>query len=166
MNMFVKGKPEVVTIDDSLPFVSGNPIFAKRSGDNDFWTAFVEKAFAKLMGNYENIGGGWQAEAWRILNGAPTRFYMMSQINSDPNQAWNIIRDALFNGFLVGVDTGSSPPFTLVAGHAYAVVGAFELKDAWGNVKQRLFRIRNPWGADKYNGPWSDGDTSRWTSAY
>lgn len=78
MNLFVKGKPEVVTLDDNLPFVSGNPIFAKRSGDNDFWTAFVEKAFAKMMGNYENIGGGWQAETWRILNGAPTRFYQMT----------------------------------------------------------------------------------------
>ena len=78
MNMYVKGKPEVVTIDDSLPFVSGSPIFAKRSGDNDFWSGFIEKGFAKITGNYENIGGGWQAEAWRILNGAPTRFYMMS----------------------------------------------------------------------------------------
>ena len=90
----------------------------------------------------------------------------MTQINNDPNQAWNIIRDALFNGFMVGVDTGSSPPFTLVAGHAYSVVSAHELKDAWGNVKQRLFRVRNPWGSDRYNGPWSDGDTSRWTAAY
>ena len=59
LNLCVKGKPEVITIDDQLPFVSGNPIFAKRSSDNDFWTAFIEKSFAKMMGNYENIGGGW-----------------------------------------------------------------------------------------------------------
>ena len=25
----------------------------------------------------------------------------------------------------------------------------------------RLIRIRNPWGADSYNGPWNDND-SRW----
>lgn len=166
MNLIIKGKPEVLTIDDNLPFMNGNPVFAKRSGDNDFWTAFVEKAFAKMTGNYENIGGGWQAETWRVLNGAPTRFYMMSQINNDANQAWSVISDALYNGFLVGVDTGSSPPYTMVAGHAYSVVGYYELKDAFGTVKQKLFRIRNPWGADKYTGPWSDGDTSRWTAAY
>lgn len=129
LNLFVKGKPEVITIDDNLPFVSGNPIFSKRSGDGDFWVAFLEKAIAKMMGNYEKIGGGWQAETWRIYNGAPTRFYMMSSINNDANQAWNTISDALYNGFLVGVDTSGSPPYGLVAGHAYSVVGAYQLKD-------------------------------------
>ena len=153
-----------MTIDDYLPLVTGNPIFAKRSGDGDFWVSFIEKSFAKLMGNYENLGGGWQAETWRILNGAPTRFYMMS--STDQNQAWSLISDALYNGFMVGVDTSSNPPYGLVAGHAYSVVGAYQLKDVYGNVKQQLFRIRNPWGADKYTGPWSDGDTGRWTAAY
>ncbi len=122
MKLFVKGKPEIFTIDDLLPFVSGNPIYAKRSGDGDFWMPFVEKTFAKMMGNYEQIGGGWQAESWRILNGAPTRFFTMTGINNDPNQAVSIISDALNKGFLVGVDTSSTPPFGMVAGHAYTVV--------------------------------------------
>lgn len=28
-----------------------------------------------------------------------------------------------------------------------------------------MVRIRNPWGVDRYTGPWCDGD-SRWTAAY
>jgi Calpain family cysteine protease len=95
MNLFVKGKPAVVTIDDFLPFYYGQPNFAKRSSDGDFWMPFLEKAFAKLMGNYESIGGGWQAETWRMLNGAPTRFYTMASVNNDGNQAWTIIQSAL-----------------------------------------------------------------------
>lgn len=91
LNLFVKGKPEVVTIDDNLPMISGAPLYAKRSNDGDFWMSFLEKAFSKLMGNYENIGGGWQAESWKILNGAPTRFYTMASINNDANQAWSTI---------------------------------------------------------------------------
>lgn len=59
LNLFVKGKPAVITVDDYLPFYGSNPIFAKRSWDGDFWMPFVEKAFAKLTGNYEQIGGGW-----------------------------------------------------------------------------------------------------------
>ena len=29
-----------------------------------------------------------------------------------------------------------------------------------------MFRVRNPWGQDKYSGPWNDADTARWTAAY
>jgi hypothetical protein len=53
LKLFVKGKPEIITIDDLLPFMSGNPIYAKRSNDGDFWMPFIEKSFAKMMGNYE-----------------------------------------------------------------------------------------------------------------
>jgi hypothetical protein len=65
-----------VTIDDYLPFYYSTPFFAKRSGDGDFWMALMEKTFAKLNGNYESIGGGWQTESLRILNGAPSKFFM------------------------------------------------------------------------------------------
>jgi hypothetical protein len=33
--------------------MSGNPIYAQRSTDGDFWMPFIEKSFAKMMGNYE-----------------------------------------------------------------------------------------------------------------
>lgn len=91
---------------------------------------------------------------------------MMSSINNDPNQAWSIITDALNNNFPVGVDTASGAPYGLVPGHAHTITSAHTLKDAYGNVKFRLLRIRNPWGRDMYTGPWNDGDTSRWTTAY
>ena len=91
LRLYVKGKPAVVTIDDYLPFYYGSPAFANRPASGAFWGPFIEKAFAKLTGNYENIGGGWLAECWRILNGAPTRFYTMATINNDPNQAFNVI---------------------------------------------------------------------------
>lgn len=127
--------------------------------------SFLEKGFAKLLGNYESLGGGWQAETWRILNGAPTKFITMASINSDPNSAWNTITSALSAGYMVGADTASSPPFGMVGGHAYSVIGAYSLKDIFGTVKARLLRVRNPWGTDNYNGAWNDND-SRWTSAY
>ena len=146
LKVFIKGKPQIITIDDFLPYTGNSSIYAQRSTDGDFWMPFIEKAFAKMMGNYEQIGGGWQAESWRILNGAPTRFFTMAGINFDANTAWNTISDAINNGFLVGVDTSSNPPFGLVGGHAYSVISYHELKDIFGIVRQRLFRVRNPWG--------------------
>lgn len=85
LRLFVRGKPTVVTIDDYLPFMGSSLVFARRSSDGDFWMGLLEKAFAKVNGNYENIGGGWQPESWRVLNGAPSKFYMMSSISYDSN---------------------------------------------------------------------------------
>ena len=59
LNLHVKGKPAVITIDDYLPFEGSNLYFAMQGSDGSFWAPFIEKAFAKLEGNYENIQGGW-----------------------------------------------------------------------------------------------------------
>ena len=88
-----------------------------------------------------------------------------SSISYNADTAWNDITAALAKNYLVGCDTGSSSRFSLPASHAYTVMGAYQLKDTSGRVVQRLYRVRNPWGTDVYNGPWSDG-SSLWTSAY
>lgn len=128
VKLFIKGKPEVITIDDYLPLYNSYPLFARRSGDGDFWMAFLEKAFAKVNGNYDSISSGWQSESFRILNGAPTKFYMMNTVTAD--SAWSIITTALNKGYLVGVDTGSTDTgYGLATGHAHTIVGAYQLKD-------------------------------------
>ena len=43
----------------------------------------------------------------------------------------------------------------LAFGHMYTVFSAHEVGG------QKLVRVRNPWGAETYHGPWKDGD-SRW----
>ena len=71
----VLGEPVYIVIDDYLPFYSssGNELaFAKTSPTGGLYSAFLEKAWAKLSGNYEFIGSGWEGEAIRFLSGAPT----------------------------------------------------------------------------------------------
>lgn len=49
-----------VTIDDYLPFYNGNLVMADKSVDGmNIWHPLIEKAFAKVMGNYEFINYGW-----------------------------------------------------------------------------------------------------------
>lgn len=52
-----------ITVDDYLPFYNGNLIFeaqsSSASGMMNIWAAILEKTFAKIMGNYENINYGW-----------------------------------------------------------------------------------------------------------
>jgi hypothetical protein len=52
--------------------------------------------------------------------------------------------------------------YGLAAGHAYTLLGCYELKDPQGKVIQRLLHMRNPWATDKYNGPWNEND-QKWT---
>ena len=48
----------------------------------------------------------------------------------------------------------------LVGDHAYTILGPVELSNG-----QRLVKLRNPWGKEKYTGPWSDSDDANWTDA-
>jgi hypothetical protein len=62
-NVFVKGMPVVVTVDDYIPFENKNgiirPIFADIGTDGALWGPLVEKMWAKINGNYERTAAGW-----------------------------------------------------------------------------------------------------------
>ena len=45
--------------------------------------------------------------------------------------------------------------------HAYTILDYLELKKD-GKKYQELIKMRNPWGNEKYVGPWNDKDP-RWT---
>jgi len=57
-----------------------------------------------------------------------------------------------------------NPGHGLITGHAYTLLGALRLEDGESNGV-RLLKMRNPWGSEKYVGPWGDAD-SRWTADY
>lgn len=133
--------------------------------EGDLWATIIEKAFAKINGNYENINWGWQSESFHILTGAPAKMITFQSIGYSASTAWDDIKDALSMNYLIGCDTSSTSRYNIPIQHAYTVMGQYELKDPQGNVVHRLFRVRNPWGVDVFNGPWSDG-TVEWTEAF
>lgn len=52
--MYIRGKPWVVTIDDSILVSSkdNEPIFATRGVGNSLWPILLEKAWSKIKGSY------------------------------------------------------------------------------------------------------------------
>lgn len=52
----------------------------------------------------------------------------------------------------------------LVRAHAYTILGVQELTTG-GKVEHQLVKMRNPWGKERYDGPFSDKD-SRWTEDF
>ena len=64
-----------VTVDDHFPCKPyGGPIFS-RANDNEMWVLLVEKAYAKLHGNYYTLRGGFANEGMIDLTGCPTSTY-------------------------------------------------------------------------------------------
>lgn len=72
----------MITVDTVIPVNGGVPVMARQnSEDNSWWIPIVEKAIAKIAGNYERLALGWMAEAMRIVCGAPSYRYDHSQLS-------------------------------------------------------------------------------------
>ena len=78
VNFYSLGVPHTVVIDDYLPLLDGgeNTIYGKLSQDNGLWGPLIEKALAKLHGNYEHLDGGWPEDAVSLLTGGPSTYFV------------------------------------------------------------------------------------------
>ncbi|XP_007424983.1 calpain-5-like [Python bivittatus] len=169
-----------VVIDDRLPTINNKLLYCSSKDRNEFWSALLEKAYAKMAGCYEALDDGSTAEAIVDFTGA-----MAESINlADGNYDYNIIEQAkLFadllkvhkrggliscyimpsslNDFEVQTDMG------LVKGHSYSVTSVLRLslgeKHLCGPKSNKIFmiRLRNPWGNKEWKGAWSD-ESEEW----
>lgn len=168
------GEWVVVTIDDYIPcYLNGGPMFSSANG-NELWAILLEKAYAKLHGNYWQLRAGFVSHGMMDLSGCPTQSYTFPAERADLNaikdyaeDIWNTLVKADKAGWIMcggtpGVDMwteggGPDQEFGIVPGHAYSIIGAKQYKNT------RLLNIRNPWGQFEWGGKWSDQDKASWT---
>ncbi|THC95425.1 hypothetical protein EYZ11_005112 [Aspergillus tanneri] len=143
--------------------------FAKCSDPNETWLPLLEKAYAKVHGDYESLSGGWSGEAVEDMTGGVTTTIATNRV-LNKNKLWKELVNSEKNFVFAASTLGTGWDWTrggLALGHAYSILRATEEVDEEGN-KVRLVLIRNPWGErdrrgiGEWNGPWSDG-SREWT---
>ncbi|XP_045069666.1 calpain-5-like isoform X3 [Coregonus clupeaformis] len=164
-----------VVIDDRLPTSNGNFVYCHSNDSNEFWSALVEKAYAKMYGCYEALDGGNTADALVDFTGGVSEpLDLLEQgLGTDEEK-----RSALFDRVLkvhnrgglisASIRAASSAEMEarlacgLVKGHAYAVTDVRKVRLGHGLMayfksdKLTMIRLRNPWGEKEWNGAWSD----------
>uniref|UniRef100_A0A8C4X095 Calpain 5 n=1 Tax=Eptatretus burgeri TaxID=7764 RepID=A0A8C4X095_EPTBU len=174
------GKWMDVVIDDRLPSHGGKLLFCHSLSENEFWSALLEKAYAKLAGCYEALDGGNTADALVDFTGGVSQSIDLLEggFSEDEKAAAELFAEmekAHSRGALLScsirattaaemearMDTG------LVKGHAYSVTDVRRVRLGEGftaffkSEKLNMIRMRNPWGAKEWNGPWSD-ESEEW----
>ena len=162
----VNGIWKLVLVDDYIPCYGTwgkNFAFSSTNG-NELWVILLEKAWAKLNGNYARVIGGDPHEIFEVFTNAYCEKIKFK--NTSKDKLWAAFENAQKKGFLMTAGT-SGDTFTLcmeevglVPGHAYTVLGVKEVDTSDG--KQKLVNLRNPWGNGEWSGEWSDG-SKKWT---
>ncbi|XP_040286488.1 calpain-2 catalytic subunit-like [Bufo bufo] len=147
-----------VVVDDMLPTKDGQLMFVKSNTTHEFWSALLEKAYAKINRSYEALGRGYALESLVDFTGGVGETYRTAEAPADLFQR---VQRTLMEKSL----TASSTKFVqgegesinennVVAGHMYSITGAEEVTCDGKVVK--IIRMRNPWGDTEWNGPFSD----------
>ncbi|XP_046892320.1 calpain-12 [Hypomesus transpacificus] len=150
-----------VVVDDKLPVRGDRLLFGYSCTRDEFWSALLEKAYAKLIGSYASLKGGNISEGMEDFTGGIASSLHTS--TRTPQVLWRALHGALGRGSLLSCfihasnvhEVGTVTTEGLVKGHAYAITDTDVVKKKTaGDVL--LLRLRNPWGFVEYSGAWSD----------
>eukprot|EP00116_Pleurobrachia_bachei_P002496 sb/3462758/ len=129
-----------VVVDDWLPTLDGTLIYMHSKENNEFWSALLEKAYAKLAGSYEALSGGNTGDALIDFTGGISELVNLTEeaIKTDPVKKEKFL-NALLKAFKrhamisASIECEENQEMEaklesgLIVGHAYGVSRVYEV---------------------------------------
>ncbi|RUS90532.1 hypothetical protein EGW08_001709 [Elysia chlorotica] len=164
-NFWWYGNWTEVLVDDYLPTDGYRPIYcSNRERPDEFWPCLLEKAYAKLHGNYQALVGGNVQNALVDMTGGISETIDLQKKNEVSPELFSLLVKSYNMKTLMGAAIFLPPNVQgtnevrkangLYMGHAYSITGLKQIPSGRGTVN--LVRLRNPWGRREWNGSWSD----------
>ncbi|KAG0315121.1 hypothetical protein BGZ99_007670 [Dissophora globulifera] len=164
--IFFKDGDWVSTVVDDQVFYKIDPksfrrqlYFSSCNDERESWLPLMEKAYAKIHGDYETIEGGFTSEGIEDLTGGIASNLLTSDI-LDKDRFWKEemkkVNKHTLLGCCINFEEENPDKHGIQSKHAYSVLNVAEYNN------ERLVHIRNPWGEVEWNGDWSDG-SEKWT---
>lgn len=100
MRLYVGGIQQDVVVDDYFPSLNGKLVFGS-SKDNTIWVALLEKAWAKLHGNYCRIINGTVDMGYIHLCGMPSTAYKHEEWLSKKDKLWADLMNATKKSYIM-----------------------------------------------------------------
>ncbi|XP_052084481.1 calpain-5-like [Mytilus californianus] len=157
--------------DENLPTKSYRLLFCQSRTREIFWCGLLEKAYAKLYGDYESLTNGDAIDTLvDFTGGVAERINLVNIKDENGRQTlFEKLKDDCKNEALIicfiqvkpGDKRGQELPQGFVLGHGYSVTAVKKIMNGQGNSKLLMIRLANPWGKVEWNGPWSE-TSSEW----
>jgi hypothetical protein len=177
-----RGKWVDICIDDTLPCIFTNgkfleTVFTKHTEKAGFWAPLVEKAYAKLVGQYSRIDLGFAGEAMADFSGGVVEQLDVASLGA--TKLAEKLKQVLKLDNIVAIGTKAIPPHLkkprdpknpgvgegvsiegMVGTHVYSVLDIQDVQDKNdAKLVHTLVKCRNPWGnATEWIGAFSDSD--------
>ncbi|KAG0205721.1 hypothetical protein BGX28_002739 [Mortierella sp. GBA30] len=152
-------------VDDQLFYKLEKPsyrrslYFSSCNEERESWLPLMEKAYAKIHGDYESLTGGYTSEGIEDMTGGIASMMFTADI-LDKDRFWDEemkqVNKATLLGCSINFEEDEPDKHGIQSGHAYSVLNVAEYEG------ERLVHIRNPWGKVEWNGDWSD-QSEKWT---
>lgn len=153
MKFYIRGKPWLVSVDDTLPVdTSQSPsklVFSQpETGSGAIWAPIIEKAWAKVVGNYELMKkGNSMPDTIRLLTVAPVATFFIGMPGFNRIIAsghWDVMQESFDLGYILsattfGEDYARQPSVNLndcglPYYHSFSILSLFEMTDPDLNV--------------------------------